>query len=65
MFVFGTLRASLSSLDNTRFLDKGRINRLRDGMLADRALIPPMLINLIELDFELGGGTAAEVKVGF
>ena len=33
-------------------------------MLADRALIPPMLINLIELGFELGGGTAVEVEVG-
>ena len=61
MFVFGTSRASLSSLDNTRFLDKERINRLRDGMPVDRALIPPMLINPIELDFELGGGTAVEV----
>ena len=64
MFVFGTSRASLSLLDNTRFLDKKeRINRLRDGMLADRALIPPMLINPIEFDFELGGGDAVEAAM--
>lgn len=65
MFVFGTSKASLSLLDNTRFLDGGGINRLRDGMLADRALISPMLINLIEFDFELGGGLPVSLQIHF